>query len=177
MNWDQLISNIEKLKIFFKTADEIDPKLLSNTNRHRRTCPRNLEKRGMGMLDARNIKITRRPRKSLDPSRYPERSTAWLTNLDCLIQWKETFVLLPGIITSSWQWPAYPDRQNPPPLCRITEKSQIEPETGDDEAEKILGSRRENRKNDPITGKDGCTIDKIKYSGDGDKTPKPEWQI
>ena len=116
------------------------------------------------MLDARNLK-TSRPSKSLDHKNIgPYKIVRVINNMAYEIALPET---LKGVHPVFHPWLLYLDDDNPlpgqyeppPPPVNVDEEGE------DHEAEEILDSRIDKRRNDPLTGKKGCLVYKVKYKG------------
>ena len=146
-------------------------------NRNRHAAPE-LKEGDMVMLDARNIKTTR-PAKSLDHKNLgPFKVIRAINNMAYELDLPES---MKGLFPVFHPWLLHLDNSDPlpgqvePPPPPIT--VDAETETGEYYAEEILDSKMDKRRKDPLTGKKGCLMYKIRYSGYDSYNTTPEWQV
>ena len=142
-------------------------------NRHRLPAPE-FRVGDKVMLDSRNIKTTR-PSKSLDLKNLgPYKIVRAINNMAYELELPKS---MSGIFPVFHPWLLHLDNSEPLPGQRIEPPPPVHiDESGEDyDAEEILDSRIDKRKNDPYTGSKGCLMYKIKYTG-YDVDARPTWQ-
>ena len=128
----------------------------------------------MVMLDSRNIK-TARPTKSLDHKNLgPYRITKAYGNSAYQLDLPASMgrvhpVFHPWLLHLDNSDPLPGQRIPPPPPVDIDEEGEIW------DVEEILDSKIDGRMKDPLTGKKGCLLYKIKYTGP-EAHDNPSWQ-
>lgn len=172
---DKLIDKIKFMKIYLQQQLRWAQALQAEqANRKRQPAPA-FKVGDMVMLDTRNIK-TRRPSDSLDHKNLgPFKIVRAINNsayeLDLPSSMKIFPVFHPWLLHLDGSDPL-PGQVNPPPPPVATDD-------GEDawKAIEIVDSTIDKRRKDPITGKKGCLMYKIKYKGYDDWNSKPGWQI
>lgn len=171
---DTFVAKIEKLRIYLREQLRWIQALQSEqANRRRHPAPE-FRVGDMVMLDARNIKTTR-PNKSLDHKNLgPFEIVRVINNSAYELKLPPAMegifpVFHPWLLHLDNSEPLQGQRIPPPPPVMIDQEG--EEHWG---VQEILDSRIDKRRNDPLTGKRGCLMYKIRYTGyDEDR---PDWE-
>ena len=171
---DAFVAKIEELRKYLREQLLwIQSLQAEQANRRRHPAPE-FRVGDMVMLDARNIKTTR-PNKSLDHKNLgPFEITRVINNSAYELR------LLPsmeGIFPVFHPWLLHLDNSDPLPGQRIDPPPPVMiDEEGEEhwDVQEVLDSRVDRRKNDPLTGKRGCLMYKVRYTGYDEE--RPGWE-